>query len=63
MRIAVLDDYQGAARDSADWGGLDVTFFADHLADEDALAARLAPFDVVVAMRERTAFPAASSGS
>jgi phosphoglycerate dehydrogenase-like enzyme len=62
MRIAVLDDYQGAAADSADWGGLDVTFFADHLADEEALAARLAPFGAVVAMRERTAFPASLIG-
>jgi phosphoglycerate dehydrogenase-like enzyme len=59
MRIAVLDDYQNAARDSADWGTFDVTFFADHLTDADALATRLAPFDVVVAMRERTPFPAA----
>jgi phosphoglycerate dehydrogenase-like enzyme len=35
-----------------------VTSFADHLFDEDALAARLAPFEIVVAMRERTPFPA-----
>jgi len=58
MRIAVLDDYQDAARQSADWGDLDVTFFADHLADLDALATRLAVFDAVVVMRERTPFPA-----
>jgi phosphoglycerate dehydrogenase-like enzyme len=31
--------------------------FPDHLDDEDAVAERLAPFDVVVAMRERTPFP------
>jgi phosphoglycerate dehydrogenase-like enzyme len=62
MRIAVLDDFQAAAHDSADWGALDVTFFADHVDDLDALAGRLAPFDVVVAMRERTAFPAALFG-
>jgi phosphoglycerate dehydrogenase-like enzyme len=36
----------------------EVTFFHDHLAEEDALAARLEPFDVIVAMRERTPFPA-----
>jgi phosphoglycerate dehydrogenase-like enzyme len=31
--------------------------FRDHLADEEALVDRLAGFDVVVAMRERTPFP------
>jgi phosphoglycerate dehydrogenase-like enzyme len=34
-----------------------VVAFADHVADEEDLVARLPPFDVVVAMRERTAFP------
>ena len=65
MRIAVLDDYQHAAEDSADWGALvghDVTFFHDHLADLEAVAARLEPFDAVLAMRERTAFPGALFG-
>src|SRR5207245_9720141 len=33
--------------------------FADHLNDAGAVAARLADFDAVVAMRERTAFPRA----
>jgi phosphoglycerate dehydrogenase-like enzyme len=60
-RIAVLDDYQSIAASYADWSQvpetLDVVEFSDHLADEDALAARLEPFDVVVAMRERTPFP------
>ena len=62
MRVAVLDDYQGVALDYADWGPVrergEITVFRDHLADEDDVAARLAPFDVVVAMRERTPFPA-----
>ena len=62
MRVAVLDDYQGVALDSADWGAVRargaIEAFRDHLADEDALATRLAGFDVVVAMRERTPFPA-----
>lgn len=59
-RIAVLDDYQGVAANYADWGSLnaEVLFFTDHLSAEDSLVARLAEFDVVVAMRERTAFPA-----
>ncbi len=58
IKIAILDDYQDAALRSADWSVLDgkaeTTVFCDHVADEDALVARLAPFDVIVAMRERT---------
>jgi len=59
-RIAVLDDYAHAAAESADWDALDaeVVFFSDHLADEDALAERLAGFDVLCLMRERTPLPA-----
>jgi phosphoglycerate dehydrogenase-like enzyme len=56
-RIAILDDYQGVAESLADWSGLELTSFRDHLADEHAVADRLAGFDVVVAMRERTPFP------
>ena len=59
MRIAILDDYQGAALVMADWspleGRADITVFTDHLADENALAERLAPFEVLCVMRERTA--------
>ena len=62
MKIALLDDYQRIALDLADWAslpaGTEVEAFADPAPDEDALVARLAPFDIVVAMRERTAFPA-----
>ncbi|MGH7918988.1 MAG: NAD(P)-dependent oxidoreductase, partial [Candidatus Dormibacteraceae bacterium] len=61
-RVAVLDDYQAAARAAPDWAGLpgtaEVTFFCDHLAREDEVRERLQPFQVVVAMRERTPFPA-----
>jgi phosphoglycerate dehydrogenase-like enzyme len=57
-RCAVLDDYQGVALDMADWApvldGVEVTVFRDHLDDEDALARRLADFEIVVLMRERT---------
>jgi phosphoglycerate dehydrogenase-like enzyme len=60
-RIAVLDDYQGVALSVGGWERLptdcQIEAFRDHLKDEDALAQRLQPFDVVVAMRERTAFP------
>jgi phosphoglycerate dehydrogenase-like enzyme len=61
IRVAVLDDYQGVAEAYADWGtvpgGVELQAFRDHIADEDALVAALAPFPVVVAMRERTPFP------
>jgi phosphoglycerate dehydrogenase-like enzyme len=57
-KIAVLDDFQGVALRYADWSLLadraDVTVFRDHLHDPDAVVARLAPFDVVCVMRERT---------
>lgn len=57
-RVAVLDDYQDVARSIVEWpAGCDVSTFTDHVADEDVLIARLEGFDVVVAMRERTAFP------
>ncbi|RRO18327.1 D-2-hydroxyacid dehydrogenase family protein [Saccharopolyspora rhizosphaerae] len=57
MRIAVLDDYQDVARSYADWGSLDVEVFTEHIADVDELVARLEPFEVIAAMRERTPFP------
>ena len=61
-RVAILDDYQGVALRMADWAslppGVDVAVFQDHAAGEERVAARLADFDVVVAMRERTPFPA-----
>ena len=62
-RVAILDDYQHVARRMADWStlpaGTDVVVFADHLKDAGAVAARLADFEAVVAMRERTVFPRA----
>jgi phosphoglycerate dehydrogenase-like enzyme len=60
-RVALLDDYQAVALRMADWKSLpsdtDVVVFQDHLVDEAALATRLADFDIVMAMRERTPFP------
>src|ERR1700716_3450811 len=62
-KIAVLDDYQNAALESADWSVLreraDIAVFKDHLADPDAVIERLLPFDVVCVMRERTPLPRA----
>lgn len=61
-RIAVIDDSQDLAPASADWtrldGRADVTFMTTPFADEDDAARQLAPFEVIVPMRERTAFPA-----
>jgi phosphoglycerate dehydrogenase-like enzyme len=63
MRVAVLDDYQNVARSCADWDRLsnaELVCFHDHVGDPDELVARLAGFEVVVAMRERTPFPRAT---
>jgi phosphoglycerate dehydrogenase-like enzyme len=61
MRVAILDDYQDVALTMADWsevaGRATITVFNDHLADSDAVVERLAPFDVVCVMRERTPLP------
>lgn len=55
MKIAVLDDYAGAALQLAEWSGLgEVTVFRDTVVGLEALAARLAPFEVICVMRERT---------
>jgi phosphoglycerate dehydrogenase-like enzyme len=63
IKIAVLDDYQDVALQMADWsildGRVEVMVFQDHLFEPDAVADRLAPFEVVFAMRERTPFPRA----
>ena len=59
-RVAVLDDYQSVALQMADWDSLpddvSVDMFQDHLTEESDLVARLAPYEVVVAMRERSPF-------
>jgi phosphoglycerate dehydrogenase-like enzyme len=54
-RIAILDDYQDVARRFGDWNALDaeVVVFSEHHEDVD----HLEPFDVIMAMRERTPFP------
>ena len=62
QRIAILDDYQDVALSCADWGSLPgppaITVFNEHIARHETLAAALRPFDVIVAMRERTPFGA-----
>jgi phosphoglycerate dehydrogenase-like enzyme len=63
FEVAILDDYQEAALQMADWRSLhpqaQISAVNTHIADLDALAARLHGCDAVVAMRERTQFSAA----
>lgn len=60
MRIVVLDDFQEVAATFADWSGLDaeVEFISRPIVDDDDLVRVLTGAEVVVAMRERTAFTA-----
>jgi len=57
MEIAIPDDYQGVVRQLACFSklaGHTVTIYTDTVKDLDALAARLAPAEVLVLIRERT---------
>ena len=62
VKVAVLDDWQGVARANADWAKLearaDLTIFPEAFADEDDAVAKLADFEIVLSMRERTPLPA-----
>ena len=62
MPIAILDDYFDAARHLADWsqlaGRADIRVFTEPLGGEDQAAKKLADFEIIVGMRERTPFPA-----
>jgi phosphoglycerate dehydrogenase-like enzyme len=55
LRVAVLDDYQSVALNLMELPeGVVAVAFADHVSNVDRLIARLAGFQVVVCMRERT---------
>jgi phosphoglycerate dehydrogenase-like enzyme len=65
MKIAVLDDYQGVAKEFADWSKLeathDVQIFREHIGSGSTqVVAALRDFDVIAAMRERTLFDKAT---
>ena len=66
MQVAILDDYQQVALASADWSEVrklgEIHVFAQHIGRTDALVAALEPYDVIVAMRERTPFDAERLG-
>ncbi|MFJ7158307.1 D-2-hydroxyacid dehydrogenase family protein [Streptomyces sp. NPDC101118] len=61
LRCAVLDDYQGVAEGLADWtriaGRVETRFLHEKL-DPDAVAEAVGDCDILIAMRERTPFPA-----
>lgn len=64
MKLALLDDYQKVALRMADWDrlrsrGIDITVFHEPFASIDDAAQKLAPFDILGLLRERTAFPRA----
>src|SRR3954454_3223714 len=60
-RVVVLDDYQSVALECADWSSVtdryEVEVIHEHLTTAE-VRARLLGAEIVVAMRERTPFPA-----
>jgi phosphoglycerate dehydrogenase-like enzyme len=63
-RVTILDDYQSVALSFADWSGVaerfEIEVRSEHIADPDELVDALAGASVIVAMRERTPFPAST---
>lgn len=63
-RVSVLDDYQRVALSIADWSEVaahhEIDVLHEHIEDVDALVDRLRDSEIVVAMRERTRFPAST---
>ncbi|UYN94648.1 MAG: D-2-hydroxyacid dehydrogenase family protein [Enhydrobacter sp.] len=63
-KLALLDDYQKVALRMADWDrlkkrGVDITVFHEPFSSVEDAARKLAPFDMLCLLRERTAFPKA----
>jgi len=61
MKLAILDDYMNVALTSADWEGarrrgVEITVFNKAFNSVDDAAAKLAPFEIVNLLRERTHF-------
>lgn len=62
IKLALLDDYQKVALKLGDWDrlrkrGVEITVFHEPFTSIDDAAQKLAPFDVLQLLRERTAFP------
>ena len=62
MKVAILDDYLNVALDLGDWAALEgraqLSVFDTPFSGEDDAAAKLADYEIIVGMRERTPFPA-----
>ena len=63
-KLALLDDYQKVALRMADWDrlkkrGVEITVFHEPFGSVEDAAKKLAPFDMLCLLRERTAFPKA----
>src|SRR5471030_3402665 len=63
-KLALLDDYQKVAMRMADWDrlkkrGVEITVFHEAFKSVEDAAQKLAPFDMLGLLRERTAFPRA----
>jgi phosphoglycerate dehydrogenase-like enzyme len=62
IRVAVIDDWQNAARDVTDWSQLharaEIVFFPRHYAagEEDQAVQDLKDFDIILPTRERSSF-------
>ena len=64
IKLALLDDYQKVAMRMADWDrlkkrGVEITVFHEPFASVEDAVQKLAPFQVLGLLRERTAFPRA----
>jgi phosphoglycerate dehydrogenase-like enzyme len=64
LRLAILDDYQLVAGSFAPWhelvdSGVEVVTHSEHLATDDDVVREFAGHEILVVMRERTAFPRA----
>ena len=64
VKLALLDDYQKVALRMADWDrlkkrGVEITVFHEPFSSVDDAARKLAPFEILGLLRERTAFPRA----
>ena len=63
-KLALLDDYQKVALRMADWDrlrkrGVEITVFHEPFSSVEDAARKLAPFEILGLLRERTAFPRA----
>ncbi|MBN9490439.1 MAG: D-2-hydroxyacid dehydrogenase family protein [Alphaproteobacteria bacterium] len=64
IKLALLDDYQKVALKFGDWDrlrkrGVEITVFNEPFASVEDAAKKLAPFDALQLLRERTPFPRA----